>query len=287
MASRPVTYVDVFAERPLEGNALAVVHDADGLDSEVMLAFARETRLSETTFIQSPDQTGADYRNRIFDPDHEIEFAGHPSLGTAVAHARARQMTKASFVQQTGAGLQPIEVELIERAHWRASMLQRKATLTTPVDREQTMAAVGLDPADADVELPPQVGSTGLAHVLAPVGDPAALDRAVPDPAAIRELLAPHRAFVLYLFHHQPGSARVDARGFISDARATEDPATGGAAGPLCAYLAERRGTAAIEISQGVAMKRPSVIHAEPADDGIRVSGSVVPLIDGTIELPG
>jgi trans-2,3-dihydro-3-hydroxyanthranilate isomerase len=67
VARRGFTLLDVFTDRPLEGNGLAVVHDADGLDDATMLAFAREMRLSETTFVQAPQRAGADYRNRIWD----------------------------------------------------------------------------------------------------------------------------------------------------------------------------------------------------------------------------
>ena len=90
MAAHPYTLLDVFTDTPLPGNPLAVVHDADELDPATMLAFARETRLSETTFVQTPTVQGADYRNRIWDQRAELPFAGHPSLGTAVAVARAR-----------------------------------------------------------------------------------------------------------------------------------------------------------------------------------------------------
>ena len=83
------TLLDVFTATPLEGNALAVVHDADELDDATMLAFARETRLTETTFVQRAHVAGADYRNRIWTVERELPFAGHPSLGTAVAVARA------------------------------------------------------------------------------------------------------------------------------------------------------------------------------------------------------
>jgi trans-2,3-dihydro-3-hydroxyanthranilate isomerase len=86
---RRLTWLDVFTATPLTGNGLAVVHDADGLDEETMLAFARETRLSETTFVQRASRPGADYRNRIFTTVGELPFAGHPSLGTAVAVAHA------------------------------------------------------------------------------------------------------------------------------------------------------------------------------------------------------
>src|ERR687890_2733237 len=106
--ARALTWLDVFTARPLTGNGLAVVHDADAVDDATMIAFARETRLSETTFVQTATEDGADYRNRFCMMSGELDFAGHPSLGTAVAVAIARGEERVSYVQQTRAGLQPI-----------------------------------------------------------------------------------------------------------------------------------------------------------------------------------
>ena len=150
MGARALTWLDVFTSTPLTGNQLAVVHDADGLDDATMLAFARETRLSETTFVQSPDAAGADYRNRIFMTRGELPFAGHPSLGTAVAVARARGEREASYVQQTPAGLQPIDVELGAGDVARASMLQEPMTLGAVLDPADVLGVVGLRAEDAD-----------------------------------------------------------------------------------------------------------------------------------------
>src|SRR4051794_33149648 len=122
-ARRRLTWLDVFTSTPLAGNGLAVIHDADDLDDWTMLRIARETNLSETTFVQTATTSAADYRNRIFTIVEEIRFAGHPSLGTAVALARERGETEARYIQQTIVGVQPVEVEVIgDRA--RASMLQ-------------------------------------------------------------------------------------------------------------------------------------------------------------------
>ena len=106
------------------------MHDADGVDDETMLAFARETRLSETTFVQTATADGADYRNRIFTVAEEIPFAGHPSLGTAVAVAAARGEHEASYVQQTGAGLQPIDVRASDGAWTRRCCRSRRCSGT-------------------------------------------------------------------------------------------------------------------------------------------------------------
>ena len=288
---RPVAFLDVFAERPLAGNGLAVVDDADDVSDEVMLAFARETRLSETTYLQSARDDGADYRNRIWTPGEELPFAGHPSLGTAVAVARWRGLEEAAFTQQTGAGLQGIDVrrdgETPDGAErWRATMLQAPTEFGSELDREATMRAVGLEPADAHPELPPQIVSTGLAHAIAPLADAASLARVLPDYPAIDELLAPHGAVVLYLAWVDPGTGQGRARGFSRIVALGEDPATGSAVGPLCAYLGERTGKTEITVSQGEEMGRPSVLNAEMEGDQVRVSGAAIPLIEGTVDLP-
>jgi trans-2,3-dihydro-3-hydroxyanthranilate isomerase len=288
--ARRLSFLDVFAERPLAGNGLAVVDDADGVGEEVMLAFARETNQSETTFVQSAGERDADYRNRIFTVVSEIPFAGHPSLGTAVAVARWRGLERADFVQETGAGLQPIEVSS-EDGSWRASMVQNAAEFGEELDRDAAMAAVGLGPANADSELPPQLASTGLPTVIVPVADHGALGRARPDFDAIDELLGDatlrdDETPTFYLVWCDPDRALAQARMFSSGVPGGEDPATGSAAGSLCAYVAERLGRARLTISQGVEMGRPSLIEAEIKGGRPRVGGHVVPLIDGRVELP-
>ncbi|MDP9188621.1 MAG: PhzF family phenazine biosynthesis protein [Actinomycetota bacterium] len=287
MPSRRVAFLDVFAERPLSGNGVAVVDDADGVSDEVMLAFAKETRLSETTFVQSAEAEGAHYRNRIWTPGEELAFAGHPSLGTAVAVARWRNKSEASFVQETGSGLHPIEVRE-EGEAWRSSILLAETRFGPELDPAEAMRALGLEPGDAHPELAPQMASTGIFHALAPIADALALARIEPDYPAIDALIGPHEGVVLYPVSVDPDEGRARARGFSRIVELGEDPATGSAAGPLCAYLDRYAGCRAVTISQGEEMGRPSVLEAETAEGGrVRLNGSVRPLIEGTVELPG
>ena len=282
--ARPYTVLDVFTVAPLAGNALAVVHDDDGVSSETMRRFAIETSLSETSFIQSPAVRGADYRHRIWTVAGEIPFAGHPSLGAAVAMTRARGAREAHFVQQTGAGLQPVDVR-IEGDRAQASMLQEPATFGAEVDAGAVMAAVGLE-ADAAVPgLPPQVVSTGLPALIAPVASQAALARADADFGALDELMCPHEVPNLYLAHWEPGAGRARARMFSRLVKGGEDPATGSAAGPLCAYLARRTGSERVEIAQGVEMGRPSRLVTALEGERVRVGGCVVAIVDGELRL--
>lgn len=284
MRSRPLTWLDVFTSEPLTGNGLAVVHDADGLDEAAMLAFARETKLSETTFVQTATEPGADYRNRIFMPLGEIPFAGHPSLGTAVAVARARGESEAAYVQQTPAGLQPVEVELSgDRA--RASMLQEPAVMGEELDEELVMRAVGLDGTDADPQLPCQVVSTGVNQIIACVRDPQAVSRAWPDYDAIAGLLGPRDAIVVYLAAVDTASGTAVARGFTASASVGEDPATGSACGPLMAHVAARTGCERIEVVQGVEMGRRSLLRCAVEGDRVRVGGDAVVVMDATVRL--
>ena len=282
MAHR-ITFLDVFTDTALAGNALAVVHDADDIGDETMQRFAVETHLSETTFVQSPGDPGADYRNRIFTVAEELPFAGHPSLGTAVAVARARGEGEASYVQETGAGLQPIEVR-IDGDRARASMLQGPAEFGDEVDAQAAMAAVGLAASDAHPELTPQVVSTGLPTLIVPVAAPDSVERANPDFDAIDNLFGGETP-TFYLTAWDSAAERARVRMFSRLVLGGEDPATGSAAGPLCAYLAERAGAARVEIVQGVEMGRPSVLSTEMEGDRIRVAGGVVAVVDGEVRL--
>jgi trans-2,3-dihydro-3-hydroxyanthranilate isomerase len=281
--ARRLTWLDVFTSTPLAGNGLAVVHDADGLDDATMRHIARETNLSETTFVQSPSVPGADYRNRIYTILEEIRFAGHPSLGTAVALARADGRSCASYVQQTIAGLQPIEVELEGQAA-RASMLQEPAKFREPLDPAPVLGALGLGPADAHPELPVQPVSTGIYHLMVPVRDAVALARARPSLARVETLVVQTNTMVIYAFVPDPEGEAAHARGFFATPdRVREDPATGSAAGPLVAYLNAHAGVDRISISQGVELGRPSRLDASVEDDRVRVEGDCVIVLEGEL----
>ena len=251
-----------------------------------MLAFARETQLSETTFVQSAQDERATYRNRIWTTGRELDFAGHPSLGTAVAEALRRGERSARYVQQTRAGLQPVEVEVAadgRTAH--AEMLQEPATfLAAPADGDiaQTM---GLSAADLRGDLAPKVVSTGLAHLIVPLAGRDALDRAVPrSPAALVELLG-DTPVTIYLAAIGPDGEWAARGFFVPQGAIVEDPATGSAVGPLCAYLHRHAGIEAISVEQGLQIGRPSRLRARIDGDRVRVGGDTVVLIRGEVTL--
>jgi trans-2,3-dihydro-3-hydroxyanthranilate isomerase len=251
-----------------------------------MQAFARETRLSETTFVQSPGRAGADYRNRIWMPEGELPFAGHPSLGTAVAVAHVRGEAEAEYVQETPAGLQPVRVSARGDGRAHASMLQEPPTLGAELDAADVLGAGGLGAAAAAAGLPPQVVSTGVPQVVACVGERAALDAPAPDPVALRALLRAHGAVVLYLAWWDGAGGAVARSFFPEGAGVVEDPATGSAAGPLMAYLHRRAGATALEIEQGAHMGRPSRLLCSVEGDRVRVAGDAVVVAEGVVRLP-
>ena len=259
------------------------MHDADDVAGEVMLAFARETKLMETTFVQTASDPAADYRNRIWTISQEIPFAGHPSLGTAVAVALARGDEDVVYHQQTLAGIQEVTVTRSgDRA--RASVVQQRAETGPELDPAAVMAAVGLRPEDAHPDLPAQKVSTGLPALIAPVADRAAVTRAWPDVPAIAAL--GQGVVNFYLCHVDPQAGTARARSFPSLDVEEEDPATGSAAGPLLLYLNDRLGMEKVEVTQGVEMGRPSTLHAQMEDGRVRVAGDVVVLATGTLRLP-
>jgi trans-2,3-dihydro-3-hydroxyanthranilate isomerase len=260
------------------------VHDADAIDDDTMGRFARETRLSETSFIQSATQDGAHYRHRIFMPTGEIPFAGHPSLGAAVAVARERGKRSVTYVQETQAGLQPIDIE-VDGDRATASMLQEPAEFGDEMDPEAVLGAVGLEGAEAHPDLPPQFVSTGVPQLIACLRDPASLGRVFPNYDALARLLNPVGALTLYLAYVDAEQGTAAARAFAGSTAVAEDPATGSACGPLLAYLAERTRAERLEVVQGVEMGRRSVLRAELVDGRVRVGGDVVVVIDGQVLL--
>jgi trans-2,3-dihydro-3-hydroxyanthranilate isomerase len=163
-------------------------------------------------------------------------------------------------------------------------VLQERAAFGAEAQAAHVMAAVGLLPRDADSERPPQFVTTGLDTLIAPVRQREALARAVPDFDLI-DTLSELPDFNLYLVWLDRPAERAGARMFNKTIPGTEDPATGSAAGPLCAYLAAREDWTRLEVTQGVEMGRPSRLVAELEGDRVRVGGDVVVVIEGSVAL--
>ena len=269
--------VDVFTEIPFLGNRLCVVPETpEGFSTQQMQMLALETNFAETTFVTESRPDG--YRMRIFTPDAELPFAGHPTIGTAYALA-SEGRTSTQPVQTTAVGDVPVEVDLEKGFAWMTQL--RPAIGPEFDDREVVAEAAGLLPDDLHPGLPMQVISTGLAPLLVPIRDEEALRRAERSEPGCRRATEASGSECLYLFTVR-GDGDVMARMFDASFGVGEDPATGSAAGPLGIYLASR-GLAGMPgeavVAQGELVGRPSFLHLDVRPDGdswaVRVGGGV------------
>ncbi|MBA2467769.1 MAG: PhzF family phenazine biosynthesis protein [Chloroflexia bacterium] len=280
------TLIDVFAARPLEGNLLAVVEDADAIDDATMATLARRFRLSETSFIQTATSPTATYRHRIFIVEGEIPFAGHPSLGTAAVWARRRGLNEADVVQQTISGEQRLHVEL-DGNQGTVSVWQNAAVFGPKVESGPVLAALGLGREAAHADLMPQAVSTGLPALILPLNDPRHLADIGLNGQRLNEAMTlPDGALPLTCYvvaETAPGHWR--ARSFGTDLAGGEDPATGSAAGAFGAYAKEYAGVTSLTIEQGIEMGCPSLLRVKTSD-GVVVSGGVQIVGEGILTLP-
>jgi trans-2,3-dihydro-3-hydroxyanthranilate isomerase len=257
-----------------------------GLETATMQALALEIGFSETTFVTAVRPDGYDVR--IFTPEDELPFAGHPTLGTAFTLAR-EGLIEAAATQRCGAGDIPVRIDL---AAGSASMRQLAPEVGREVTgREGVAAAAGLEPEDLVAELPIVPVSTGIPHTMVPVREDAALRRAVRDDRRCAEVCASAGAESLYLFVVR-AEGDVRARMFDKGVTIGEDPATGSAAGPLGAYLAMHNlidTPASIVVAQGEQVSRPSFLYVSVDREGdgwaLDVAGGVQPMGDGAFEI--
>ena len=287
----PFVQVDVFTSRPLEGNALAVFTDARGLSGDEMQAIARETNLSETTFVL-PDPSapaGAPVRVRIFTVGEEVPFAGHPTLGTATVLRGASGAREVVLALDVGA----IPVRFEDRPDGTfGEMRQRDPTFGQVHPREEVARALGVDPDALDPAAPIQTVSTGLPFAIVPFRSLATLRDLRVDWSRADGYLARTDARFCYLVSGETvdPAAKLHARMIFYGG---EDPATGSAAG-CCAAWMVRHGIASpgdpVLIEQGIEARRPSRIHVRAAAGGagatdVRVGGHVVEVARGELTL--
>jgi trans-2,3-dihydro-3-hydroxyanthranilate isomerase len=278
--------VDVFTDVPFAGNQLAVVQDPPPeLDAPTMQTLAREIGFSETTYVTATRAAGYDVR--IFTPRDELPFAGHPTLGTAFTLA-AEGGLPTSLVQTSAAGDVPVEVDLDAGT---ASMRQLPPQFGAEFpDRTAVARAAGLEPEDI-LPHPIRPVSTGIAHLMVPVANEAALRRASRNDGGCAAVCAAASVESLYLFVIRD-EGDLMARMFDVSLEIGEDPATGSAAGPLGAYLADLDVLGipgSFTIAQGEMVGRPSFLHVEVSrsDDNwsVRVGGGVRLVGSGTFEV--
>lgn len=293
--------VDVFTDTPLTGAPLAVFPRALGLSPMEMHAIAREMNISETTFVFPATSPTAHYRNRIFTPDGEIPFAGHPSIGTAYVAALEGLIPRpegASIVyQELEIGVLPLEL-LVEGGQVRkVVMTQGEPALGATLKSVAPLAkALGVRVQDIGPKgLLPQIAATGIESLQIPMRDIDVVKSLDPDMKALTKAVSKlGKRLVCYVFvldAETPG-ADVHARSFVPEA-GIEDPATGSAAGACGAYLAAHGKLAAptFVVEQGIEIHHASRIEVTvELEDGkakvIRVGGQVASLIRGSLRLP-
>jgi trans-2,3-dihydro-3-hydroxyanthranilate isomerase len=306
MAERGRSYrmhwVDVFTKRPLAGNPLAVVLQADGLSSTEMQAIARETNLSETTFVLPPEKREHAAKVRIFTPYVELPFAGHPTVGTGWVLLKEGLVSAEAggFTLEEGVGPVPVRVDR-GRGALVLWMLHPPVKFGEVIEeRADIAAALGLTVKELLPDVPIQLVATGFAFLYVALKSPGAVDAAVSDGAALTSVLDPHGLPAVFLFAPVGGN-RLYSRMFgpHSETRIVEDPATGSASGPLGAFavrygLIPRAPQVSIVSEQGTKMGRQSFIHIELAYSAdaelpsrVEVGGSVVPVMTAELSING
>ncbi len=295
--------VDVFSERPFCGNPLAVFPEADGLTKRQMQQLAKEMNLSETTFVVRPSRgSKADFRVRIFVPDNEIPYAGHPTVGTFYVLAREGRIQLKDPVTRAWmeaiVGVLPVDIYSSDGEVTRVVTFQNRPRFWKPLDDIGAVAeALSLDERDFDpVRMPVQLVSTGLPWLIAPVRTRKAVERAAGNYAAFSKVVSgfPKGVVDIYVTCLEPvlKGSTTHSRGFsLVSKNISEDPATGSASGCLGAYLVKHglvpKGRSVRVVNeQGYEIGRPSRIDIEVVTEGDRieqvmVGGRVVHMMDG------
>jgi trans-2,3-dihydro-3-hydroxyanthranilate isomerase len=284
--------LDVFTTTRFEGNPLAVFTDGDGLSDNAMQAIAREMNLSETVFVQKPTEDSALARLRIFTTREELKLAGHPVIGTWFLLAELgvvpAQEGAVHILQQTGAGVLPVEIQFKDARPQRVTMTQMEAKFKPLKVKAAALAkALGLSANDFDSSMEPACVSTGVFNLMVPLRNRTALGKIEMNMSELRRLIG-QNATMAYCFALN-GNGKAFTRGMLPW-ELYEDAATGSAAGSLGAFLVKhgKLGVGStLSIQQGVEMGRPSQIEVQVTQSGKkllpRVGGAAVRVFEGTI----
>lgn len=274
--------VDVFTDRPLEGNQLAVFTDARNLDEATMQSLARELKFSESTFVLPPEQ-GGHAKMRIFTPVTELPFAGHPTLGTAFVLGGPLQAAELRL--ETGNGTVTVVLERDDSARIVFGRMQQPLPTIEPYEGEaELLAALGVERSVLPVEL----YDNGMRHVYVGLDSEEHVAALKPDFTRLSELPP-----VLGINCFAGSGKRWKTRMFAPAGGVAEDPATGSACGPLALHLA-RHGRIEfgdeIEVSQGVEINRPSTLYGRVDGtaenvDRVEVGGSAVTVARGEFRI--
>ena len=291
MTTRPFMQVDVFTERPYHGNPVAVVLDARGLDASAMQAIARWTNLSETTFVLPPEDPKADYRLRIFTPDSELPFAGHPTIGSAWALLQSGRATPRDgrLVQQCNAGLVPISVDWAAGPGAPAARRAQRIWLRLPSAVERaldTRARATLERAlGAAAVAEPRIVDVGPVWLVAQLASADAVLSLRPDPAGVAALSREIGLTGITVFGASASrdAAAWEVRSFAPAHGIVEDPVCGSGNGCVAAYLRNAGAARGYRARQGRAVGRDGRVDVRYDDDGIEIGGAAVVCVTGEI----
>lgn len=284
--------LDVFTTQPLEGNALAVFPDASGIDDLTMQKIAKEMNLSETVFVLPKTSNDCDVRLRIFTPNKEMAFAGHPTIGAAFVlldEGIIPQKTE-RFVLEEKVG--PVSIRVDDGVPKLIWLQTPSITWGKTFDRDVCASALGLGSNDL-LDISPQLLSAGNPTVFIAVKDKTAVDKAALDlqgnDVLKKDISEP---FCIFVFAPTPEGAY--SRMFAPDYGVPEDPATGSSTGPLAAYMMKHglapnaKGSRFIS-EQGTKMGRRSILHVYLSEENgrqiIEVGSNVTPVAEGTMEI--
>lgn len=301
--THPYLIYDVFTETTLAGNPLAIVCDADDLDERAMQAIAREFNLSETVFLTKAANPVATAGIRIFTPDYELPFAGHPTVGTAVALAQQGGLASSPALMVLEEKVGPVRCAVSMRGeHWFAEfdLPRLPEELPLPVEPGMIAAALGIDPHEIGFENhQPSYWTAGNPYIFVPVAGLDVAARIQLDPVAWKELgIVREGGSVAPPFVYCREAVRHDrdfhARMIVPVNGTYEDPATGSAAAAFAGVINQFdkpvEGPCQIWIEQGVEMGRPSSIRLEMdieagAIKAARIGGHAVKVAEGSLAM--
>ncbi|MNY95166.1 PhzF family phenazine biosynthesis protein [Acinetobacter calcoaceticus] len=281
--------VDVFTSQAFKGNPVAVIMDASTLTSEQMQAIANWTNLSETTFVLPPTDSQADYQVRIFTPQNELPFAGHPTIGTAHALLEAGLITakEGKLVQQCGAGLVALTVS--ELNHISFELPQPKIT---PLDTTQTQKLAEILKCQIDTQWNAALVDVGARWVVLQAVNAEAVLAAQPDFAALKQHdleMKVGGATVYGFYENNDEQKHIEVRSFAPSIGINEDPVCGSGNGSVASFIRYHGILPAqndqVLSSQGRVLGRDGQLQLNLYQDKILVGGSAVTCIDGTIKL--
>ncbi|MEJ7139224.1 PhzF family phenazine biosynthesis protein [Amphibiibacter pelophylacis] len=296
MPQRPFRQVDVFTREAFRGNPVAVVLDADGLTDEQMRRVANWTNLSETTFVLPPTQPGADYRLRIFTPQTELPFAGHPTLGTAHALIEAGRITPQAgrLVQECATGLIQLTVTTQPGASPLIDFVLPEPGFTPLSDADVAALAEALG-APVLTDPAPQHVRVGPVWTVVQLPSAQAVLALRPDFARLARLSGQDATTGVAVFGvwpqgASPGPAAIEVRAFAPADGINEDPVCGSGNGAVAAFIRATGQTPAVGrqylATQGAVVGRSGEIHiAFEGDSVIRVGGQSLTCIEGQVTL--